>query len=215
MTYGDLSGLAGAPVFDAFCCPDGILKTLQGRRGHTAPVRLPAACQLSLCRKQLAQPEEQRQPLRVLRQPPLAHLAISIQPLQSQEGMLPPDRGRGQAPSSHRRLRLLRLPLLTLRLQLSPPPQTHRHPPFHLQVLILLPLANPLIPSITPYHRLSPAQQIVRLRDVMGIGRRGAQAVDYSRLRVHCPELAEGCAPSSRSATDFPSWSGASPGPAP
>ena len=44
--------------------------------------------QLALRRKQITQPEQQSQPLRVLRQPLVAHLAVTEQPLQFQEGML-------------------------------------------------------------------------------------------------------------------------------
>ena len=44
--------------------------------------------QLTLRRQQITQPEQQRQPLHVLRQPPVAHLAVTEQPLQLQEGML-------------------------------------------------------------------------------------------------------------------------------
>ena len=44
--------------------------------------------QLSLRRQQVAQPEQQHRPLHVLRQPPVANLAVNEQPLQPREGVL-------------------------------------------------------------------------------------------------------------------------------
>ncbi len=99
----------------------------------------------------------------------------------------PSPAGRDAPPTltwPHRHLRLLRQRLLTARFQLPPLARTHGHLPLHLQPLGLLPFVDPLVPGVAPNHRLAPVQQIVRLRNVVRVDRRRAQAVDYPRLRI-------------------------------